>query len=77
MKKMTMAVTLTAVPKDKQASFNWDAFDHATHSPDLTSSNFQAFPGLHNSLREQQFHDEESLKKVVTNFFEKDQVCIL
>ncbi len=41
------------------------------YSPDPASSNFHTFPRLLNFLGEQLFHDEESLKKVVNNFFER------
>ncbi len=67
-----MAATPTAVPKNKQQSFGWDVFDHAACSPDLVSSNFQTFSNPRDFFGGQCSHDEESLKKAGTNFFEKE-----
>ncbi len=51
--------------------FQLDVFDHAAYSANLASSNFHAFSSLPDFLGGQWFHDEESLKKAVTNSFEK------
>ncbi len=42
------------------------------YSPDLAHFDFQAFPGLHDFLEGQWYHDVKSLKKAVTNFFWKE-----
>ncbi len=67
-------MTPIAVLKDKQQSFSWGALNHGAYCLDLAPSDFHAFPGLHNFLGGQWFYDEESLKKVVTNFFEKNDL---
>ncbi len=59
-----MAAIPTDVSKDKQQSFGWDAFNHATYFPDLTPSDFHAFCDLRGVFGGQWFHDEENLEKL-------------
>ncbi len=82
MRKIMMGGKPTADPKDEQWSVirfltlenvlaRTGLFDHARYSSALAPSDFHAFSGLHEFLGGQRFHDEENLKKAVTNFFEK------
>jgi hypothetical protein len=45
--------------------FNWELFDHCSHSPDLTPSDYYLFTCLKNWLESQQFNKNEKLTEGV------------
>jgi hypothetical protein len=45
--------------------FNWELFDHPSHSPDLAPSDYRLFTYLKNWLRSQRFNNNEDLMEGV------------
>jgi hypothetical protein len=44
---------------------NWELFDHAPYSPDITSSNYHVFTYIKNWLGSQRFNNNEELMEDV------------
>ncbi len=51
--------------------FGWEVLPHAAYSPDMAPSDYHTFPGLKKDLGGKRFADDQSLKKAVEEFFEK------